>query len=200
MPSFGNFIHTQFILKIPRPSVSFASKTVIITGASSGLGKEAAKHIVRLGAERVILGCRNISKGKRVKLEIETALKCNSGIIEVWEVDIESPPSIKAFVDRANTLPRVDVFISNAGVQTIKYSVVYETERTIGVNVIGTFLLALQMIPKLEATAKTYSTSTHLTFLGSALYDAAKYPDTHGQDIFDWYNDKSHVNMMDQNQ
>jgi retinol dehydrogenase-12 len=99
MPSFGNFIHTQFILKIPKPTASFSSKTVIITGASSGLGKEAAKHIVRLGASKVILGCRNTSKGKKAKLEIESSLRCNPDIIEVWEVDIESPPSVKEFVD-----------------------------------------------------------------------------------------------------
>ena len=198
MPSFANFMHTQLILKIPQPSVSFDTATVIITGASSGLGKEAAKHIVRLGASKVILGCRNIAKGTKTKIEIESALKCKTGIIEVWEVDLESPPSIKAFVDRANQLRRLDVLVNNAGIKTMKHHVIYGTERNIAVNVIGTFLLALQLIPKLKETAKTYGVSPHMTFVGSALYDVAKYPDTHGQDIFDWYSDKAHVVPMDQ--
>jgi retinol dehydrogenase-12 len=198
MPSFGNFIHTQLILTIPKPTTSFASKTVIITGASSGLGKEAAKHIVRLDASKVILACRNTSKGNKAKLEIESSLKCNSDIIEVWEVDIESPPSVKEFVDKANKLPRLDVVINNAGIQTIDFQVAHGTERTIAVNVIGTLLLALQLIPKLKETAKVYGVTPHLTFVGSALYDVAKYPEKHGDDIFAWFSDKTHVNTMDQ--
>jgi retinol dehydrogenase 12 len=200
MPSFGNFIHTQLILKIPKPTASFSSKTVIITGGSSGLGKEAAKHIVRLGASKVILGCRNTSKGEKAKLEIDSSLRCNLDIVEVWKVDFESPPSVKEFVDRVNKLPRLDVLINNAGMQTIKYQVSYGTERTVAVNVIGTFLLALQLIPKLKETAKAYGNTPHMTFLGSALYDVAKYPEKHGDDIFAWFGDKAHVNMMDQNQ
>lgn len=139
MPSFGNFLHTQLILKIPKPTTSFASKVVIITGASSRLGKETAKQIVRLGASKVILGCRNLSKGQKVKLDIELSLSCNPNIIEVWKVDIKSPTSIKQFVDRVNKLPRLDTLINNAGIQTMKFQVVYGTERTVAVNVIGTF-------------------------------------------------------------
>ncbi|KAH8797367.1 hypothetical protein F5884DRAFT_687949 [Xylogone sp. PMI_703] len=198
MPSFSNFIHTQFILKIPKPTASFDSKSVVITGASSGLGKEAAKHIVRLGADRVILGCRDISKGDKVKRDIESSLKCNQSIIEVWQVDIESPSSVKAFVDRVNKLPRLDVLINNAGIQTITFEVAYGTERTIAVNVIGTFLLALQLLPKLKETAKTYHVTPHMSFVESALYDVAKYPENHGNDLFTWFSDKSHTNKMDQ--
>ena len=198
MPSFGNFIHTQLILKIPKPTTSFASKTVIVTGASSGLGKETAKHIVRLGASKVILGCRNISKGNKTKLEIESLLRCNPNIIEVWEVDIESASSVKKFVDRANLLARLDVLINNAGMQTLKFQVTYGTERVIAVNVVGTFLLALQLIPKLKETAKVYGVTPHMTFVTSALYDVAKYPEKHPDDIFAWFSDKSHVNMLNQ--
>lgn len=198
MPSFGNFIHTQLILKIPKPTASFASKTVIITGASSGLGKEAAKHIVRLGASKVILGCRNISKGNKAKLEIESSVRCKPDVIEVWEVDIESASSVKKFVDRANALARLDVLINNAGMQSNKFEVVYGTERVIAMNVIGTFLLALQLIPKLKETAKAYGVTPHMTFLTSALYDMARYPEKHPDDIFAWLSDETHVKMMNQ--
>jgi retinol dehydrogenase-12 len=148
----------------------------------------------------VILGCRNNSRGKKAKLEIESSLKCSPDVIEVWEVDIESPPSVKEFVDRVNKLLLLEVLINNAGIQTIKYQVSYGTERTIAVNVIGTFLLALQLIPKLEETAKAFGNTPHMTFVGSALYDVAKYPEKYGDDIFAWFGDETHVNMMDQNQ
>ncbi|GAD97951.1 hypothetical protein THITE_2116303 [Paecilomyces variotii No. 5] len=200
MPTFGNFLHTQLVLKIPKPTTSFASKTVIITGASSGIGKEAARHIVRLGASKVILGCRNITKGDRAKREIESSLGCSQKIIEVWEVDIESPESIKKFVDRVNYLSRLDVVINNAGLALLhnKYQVPYGTERNVAVNVIGTFLLALQLIPKLKQTATLHGVTPHMTFTSSALYDVAKYPEHQGENIFTWMSDKSHVDMMNQ--
>lgn len=195
MPSLGNFLHTQLVLKIPVPSASFASKTVIVTGASSGLGKEAAQHIVRLGASKVILACRNTQKGEKAKREIESSLKCSTDILDVWQVDIESAQSIKAFVDRVNALSRLDVVINNAGLRASMFQTVYDTERTVAINVIGTFLLAFQLIPKLKETAKTYGVTPHLTFVGSALYDVAKYPENHGKDIFAWLNNEANVNM-----
>ena len=66
------------------------------------------------------------------------------------------------------------------------------------VNVIGTFLLALQLLPKLRETGKRFGTETHLTFVGSALYDVAKWPEKHGEDFFTWFNDEKNVNKMDQ--
>lgn len=198
MPTFGNFLHTQLIAKLPKPTASFASKTVIITGASSGLGKESAKHIVRLGAKKVILACRNTSKGEKAKAEIKSAVRCDPNVLEVWQVDTESVASVKEFVDRVNQLPRLDVVINNAGISGLDFQLSYGTERVVGVNVIGTFLLALQLLPKLRETAKKYGGTPHMTFVGSALYDVAKYPEQHGDDIFAWLGDKEHVTMMNE--
>lgn len=198
MPSIRNFLHTQLILQISKPTASFASKTVIITGASSGLGQEAAKHIARLGASKVILACRNTRKGNETKEQIEGALNCNKDILEVWPVNIESADSISHFVKRANNLPRLDVVINNAGLAAHEFQVVYGTERTIAVNVVGTFLLALQFLPKLKQTAKMYDSTPHMTFVGSALYDVAQYPENIKDDVFTYYCTKSHVKVMNQ--
>ncbi|KAI1379215.1 hypothetical protein F4677DRAFT_410934 [Hypoxylon crocopeplum] len=198
MPSFADFVHTQFVLKIPKPSTSFESKTVIVTGANGGLGKEIVKHIIRLGASKVIFGCRSRSRGEKAKQEIEALLKCSPEIIEVWEVDLESPSSIKSFVEQANALPRLDVLINNAGVRSVNFKIVYDTERTLAVNNIGTFLLAFQMIPKLKETARKYGVTPHMTIVASALYDVAKYPEKHGDDIFAWFTEQSHVQWMNQ--
>ena len=124
MPSIGNFLHTQLVLRIPKPTASFASKTVIITGASSGLGQEAAKHIIRLGASKLILACRNTAKGNETKHEIESALHCNKDILQLWPVNMESANSIRQFIERANNLPRLDVVINNAGLAAHEFQVV----------------------------------------------------------------------------
>ena len=101
-------------------------------------------------------------------------------------------------MDEAYKLSRLDVLVNNAGIQTIKFQVTYGTERVIAVNVIGTFLLALQLVPKLTETAKIYGVTPHMTFVGSALYDVAKYPEKPGDDLFAWLSDKSHVHMMNE--
>lgn len=88
--------------------------------------------------------------------------------------------------------------INNAGIRSVNFKVVYDTERTLAVNNVGTFLLALQLIPRLKETARRYGVTPHMTTVASALYDVAKYPPQHGDDIFAWYKDKSHVNTMNQ--
>ncbi|OJJ45234.1 hypothetical protein ASPZODRAFT_549861 [Penicilliopsis zonata CBS 506.65] len=198
MPSFGNFIYAQFIAKYPVPTTSFASHTVIVTGGNGGLGKETIKHIVRNGASKVILTSRSRSRGEAAKAEIEDETKCSKSVIEVWELDLESAASIKGFVDKVNGLPRLDVMINNAGIQGVEFKIVHGTERILGVNVIGTFLLAMQVVPKLKETARRYGVTPRMTFVGSALYDAASYPNDPGDDIFEWFTDESRVNKFAQ--
>jgi len=226
MPTLGDFIHAQYLAKIPKPTASFAAKTVIITGANGGLGKETAKHIVRLGAAKVILACRSLSKGNQTKAEIEASLfppstpthkhhkpkpnnskpnTDNDTVLEVWELDLESVTSIRAFVTRVNAaLPRLDVLINNAGIHSFKFGLARgmgNVERTLAVNVVGTFLLAFQLVPKLRETARTYGVVPHLTTVGSALYDTAKFPEMDkggNDDIFAWSRDEKHFDWLNQ--
>ncbi|AEO67415.1 b44fdfcd-6d21-4642-a3c1-e4bd02a43014 [Thermothielavioides terrestris] len=177
MPPAGSFLYGQLFAKIPVPTASFASKTIVITGGSGVLARETTKHLIRLGAPRVILGVRNLEKGRLAKKEIETATRCKSDIIQLWDLDIESPASIKSFVEKVNTLDRVDVVINNAGLGT-KFAIheAYDCNRIMAVNVVGTLLFAVQMIPKLKETAARYNTTPVMTTITSALYDIAKWP------------------------
>ena len=201
MPTLTDFIYTQFRLSIPLPTTPFNSKTVLITGATGGLGQEIATHIVRLNAAKVILACRNPSRGNDTKHAIESTLHCDSSILEVWEVDLESAASIKGLVNKINKLPRLDVVIHNAGVSAAKFKRVYGTEQTLAVNCIGTFLLALQVLPKLRDTARRFAETTPcMTFVGSALYDVAKWPelDLDGEDVFEYFGDETKIGGMNQ--
>jgi retinol dehydrogenase-12 len=172
--SFSDFMYTQLILKIPIPTQSFASKTVIITGGNTGLGFEAAKHIVAQHASKVILACRNSSSGIAAKDQIESSTKCSKNIVEVWELDLESAKSIKAFAESAKGLERVDVLLNNAGVMALNYQSVEGLERCVAINVVGTFLLTFLVLPKLEETRRKFNTDTYLTTVCSALAAAAK--------------------------
>jgi retinol dehydrogenase-12 len=120
-------LRSQLLVSLPVPTASFADETVIITGANTGLGREAAKHIVRLGASKVILAVRTVSKGEDARKYIEKETK-KTGVMEVWQLDMSSTESIKAFSQRANSLERLDVLIANAGIWPTAHETVESNE------------------------------------------------------------------------
>jgi NAD(P)-dependent dehydrogenase (short-subunit alcohol dehydrogenase family) len=128
--AFGSFVYRQLTAAIPVPNHSFIGQTVIITGANTGLGFEAAIHIVRAGAEKVILGVRSLTKGEAAKTNIESRTG-KQDIIEVWQLDLASYDSVKAFVRRAEGLKRLDVVLENAGMLTEKFSVAEDNESAV---------------------------------------------------------------------
>jgi NAD(P)-dependent dehydrogenase (short-subunit alcohol dehydrogenase family) len=82
-------------------------KTVIITGANSGIGKAAAQAIAAEG-HRVILACRNIERGEKAKAEM-------SGTVFVRHLDLASRKSIHDFTDQIHReYAQVDALINNA--------------------------------------------------------------------------------------
>jgi NAD(P)-dependent dehydrogenase (short-subunit alcohol dehydrogenase family) len=200
MSLLAAFIYRQFIYEPPVPTASFQGKTVIVTGSSSGLGLEACRWVVRLGASQVILACRNIEKAKAAALEIQASTSCSSDILQVWSLDMSSYASVKAFSDRVKSeLPRVDVFIANAGLGTRKFRKTEDNEETITTNVISTFLLAFLLHPKLQETAKKYETQTHFTVTASELYEVASFKERKAPtgELFAALNDESKANMSD---
>ena len=125
--AFTSFVYRQMTASIPVPEQSFLGQTIIVTGANTGLGFEAAKHFVRLGAEKVILAVRTLSKGEEAKVEIESKTG-KTGVIEVWQVDMASYDSVKALVEKAESLQRIDVLLENAGMLTEKFSMAEDNE------------------------------------------------------------------------
>ncbi|KAH7348778.1 hypothetical protein BKA65DRAFT_584645 [Rhexocercosporidium sp. MPI-PUGE-AT-0058] len=96
------FIQPSRTLNLPPPE-SFASRKFLITGGNLGLGLETARHNVKLGASKVILGVRTLSKGEAGKSNIESTTG-RTGIVEVWEVDLERFDSVEEFSARAARL------------------------------------------------------------------------------------------------
>ncbi|KIW06221.1 uncharacterized protein PV09_02697 [Verruconis gallopava] len=140
------------------PDVSFAGKTVIVTGGSSGLGFEAALKFARKGASKVILGVRSLANGQVAKDAIESKTGRKSSV-EVWELEMGDYDSIKAFVKKAEGLEKVDIVVLNAGLLAKDYRVgKYGWEATLQVNVLSTSLLAILLLPKLRASKTAHWT------------------------------------------
>ncbi|KAG5807343.1 hypothetical protein H9Q74_003488 [Fusarium xylarioides] len=134
---------------IPIPTTSFQGQTIIVTGSNTGLGLEAARHFVRLDAEIVILAVRSLERGEAAKASIEASTK-RKNVVQVWQLEMDKYDSIKSFAARCNSLERLDVVVENAGILRNTYEESEGTEITIKVNVIGTFLLALNLFPILR--------------------------------------------------
>ncbi|KAF2167970.1 hypothetical protein M409DRAFT_53908 [Zasmidium cellare ATCC 36951] len=137
---------------------SFKGKTVLITGANTGVDFEAALKFAKLGASQVILGSRSLQKGEDAAAKIKTLVP-NCGTIVVWTLDMLDYESIKEFARRAEEeIERLDIAILNAGVVKAKHEASrYGWEQTLQVNVISTAYLALLLLPTLRASRTTTS-------------------------------------------
>ena len=196
------FPKSQLLAQIPEQTSSFAGQTVIVTGSNTGLGLEAARLVARLGANKVILACRTISKGEDAAANIIASLdgKVSKDNVEVWQFDISSYKSIKAFADRVQTLDRLDAVIQNAGIVTGEFKRLDESgeESVVTTNLTGPVLFALSVLPKLRESAKRTGSRGRLTFVGSDMQYVAqlKEAETRGS-LYEALNDPKTANMPD---
>ena len=171
----------------PVPQGDLAGRTVIVTGANVGLGLEASRHFALLNASRVILACRNVEKGEIAKKDIESSLASGGSTtqLDVWQLDLASLDSVKAFAARAEReLERVDFYMSNAGVGFGPWRETRDGwEEQLAVNVIGTFLLALLMLPILRATAEEHGVRTRICVTSSTASHLAYFTERNEDNV-----------------
>ncbi|MEO3757861.1 oxidoreductase [Mycobacterium sp. B14F4] len=131
---------------------SFAGRTVVVTGANSGLGLVTARELARAGAT-VILAVRNTAKG-------DEAASGMSGDIEVRKLDLQDLSSVRAFADGVET---VDVLVNNAGIMAVPYALTKDGfESQIGTNHLGHFALTNLLLPKITDRVVTVSSIMHI--------------------------------------
>lgn len=142
--------------KMPKdPTTSFAGSTIIVTGANSGLGFEAAAKLVALKASHVILAVRDLGKGMAAMEAIEQRTG-RAGVVDVWPLDMNSYDSMQALSARAEKdLEHLDGVVLNAGVFAVAYQPSpYGWEEMLQINVLSTVFLALILLPKLRASRR----------------------------------------------
>jgi NAD(P)-dependent dehydrogenase (short-subunit alcohol dehydrogenase family) len=131
---------------------SFAGKTVIVTGANSGLGEVTARELARVGA-KVILAVRNTDKG-------DTAKAGMTGDVEVRKLDLQDLSSVRAFADGVDA---VDVLVNNAGIMAVPLArTVDGFESQIGTNHLGHFALTNLLLPKITDRVVSVSSMAHM--------------------------------------
>lgn len=192
------FLYSQLFVKLPYPRSNFSDQVVIVTGANTGLGLEAVKHLVRLNAAKIILAVRSIGKGEKAIESVVEELRCDASRLEVWQLDLSRSESIKAFGTRVRQLERLDAVCQNAGILTSHWVDQEGHESHINVNVIGAGLLGLEVLPKLRESASKTGLTGRLSFVGSDLQYIAKFVEknTAGK-IFDALDEKDETHMAD---
>ena len=118
------------------------NKVVLITGATSGIGKACAFCLAEQGATVVLTG-RNIEEGKRIESEINEG---ESGTAKFYYMDISDKNSImKAKCDIIGSFDKVDILINNAGIyqeyKEFEYLDIDIWEEVNNVNNNGTFFV-----------------------------------------------------------
>ncbi|CAN3130520.1 oxidoreductase [Mycobacterium sp. smrl_JER01] len=131
---------------------SFAGRTVIVTGANSGLGLVTARELARVGAT-TILAVRDLGKGTAAAADM-------AGDVQVRRLDLQDLASVRAFADG---IDRVDVLVNNAGIMAVPYALTVDGfESQIGTNHLGHFALTNLLLPKLTDRVVTVSSMMHL--------------------------------------
>lgn len=134
---------------------SMEKKTVIITGANSGIGKAAALQLAQAGAS-VVMACRSPERGRQAMQEVQQA--SGSSKLELLPLDLASQASVRqfaqAFVERH---PRLDVLIHNAANfdHSLKQPVLTPDgiETIFATNHVNVFLLTHLLLDLLKASA-----------------------------------------------
>jgi NAD(P)-dependent dehydrogenase (short-subunit alcohol dehydrogenase family) len=161
---------------LPYPTQTFADKTVIVTGSNTGLGKESARHIARLGAAKLILAVRSLEKGEAAKADIEKTTGCGKNVIKVWHLDMASYSSVLKFAERAERdLERIDVLLANAAIATGQFVLAEGNESTLTVNVVSTLLLVLALLPKMKDTAQNSGSTPIISITSSGAHAGAGF-------------------------
>ncbi|MCZ8377688.1 oxidoreductase [Mycobacterium sp. CPCC 205372] len=130
---------------------SYTGRTVIVTGANSGLGLITARELARAGAS-VVLAVRNTAKG-------DEAAAGMTGDVTVRKLDLQDLASVREF---AAGVDAVDILVNNAGIMAVPYAQTKDGfESQIGTNHLGHFALTNLLLSKITDRVVTVSSMMH---------------------------------------
>jgi NAD(P)-dependent dehydrogenase (short-subunit alcohol dehydrogenase family) len=131
--------------------MTLKGKTILITGPTSGIGRETAWALARMDAH-IVMACRNGEKGEDTKSMI--VQESGNKDIDVMHVDVSSLSSVREFADAFLKKHRkLHVLINNAGAFFMKREVTPEGfEKTFATNHLGHFLLTNLLLPRITST------------------------------------------------
>jgi retinol dehydrogenase-14 len=138
-----------------------AGRTVLVTGATGGIGKATAAGLAAMGAHLAITG-RDPGRGEAAAREIRTA---GDGRVDVFVADLSSQADVRRLADEVlQRLPRLDVLVNNVGgYWNTRHVTADGLERTFALNHLAPFLLTNLLLDRLKesAPARVVTVSSH---------------------------------------
>ena len=151
--------------------LDLAGKTIVVTGATSGLGKESARALASTGAEVVLCG-RDDAKGQAVVDEI-------GGATSFQHLDLADLDSVRASANELLArIERLDVLLNNAGVMACPLARTADGfEMQFGTNHLGHFLFTARLFPLLAQSvpSRIVNLSSHGHMIGGVDLDDPNY-------------------------
>jgi NADP-dependent 3-hydroxy acid dehydrogenase YdfG len=148
-------------------------RTVVVTGASRGIGRAVALRLAFAGAH-VVAGARDAADLERLSAEHDN--------LRAHVLDVRDPGSVAAFCAFAQDPEPVDALVNNAGIGVfgpIEQLRVEDWDRVFEVNVRGTFLMTRALLPSIRArrghVVNVTSDVSARTFADGSLYTASKH-------------------------
>ncbi|ELZ91097.1 oxidoreductase [Haloferax sulfurifontis] len=159
-----------------------SGKTVVVTGANSGLGFEATRVFAEKGAH-VVMACRSLDRGADAMADIRDSVSAAS--LTLSELDLADLDSVRRFADEfAAEHGSLHVLCNNAGVMAIpRRETAQGFETQFGVNHLGHFALSARLFPTLRDTPG----ETRLVTMSSGLHERGRmdFDDLQGERDYD---------------
>jgi NAD(P)-dependent dehydrogenase (short-subunit alcohol dehydrogenase family) len=172
-------------------------KVIIVTGANSGIGYEAAKEFTRKGAQ-TILACRNMEKAETALAQIRDEIP--DAQAEIMQLDLSRLDSVRAFVDTFKAkYDRLDVLLNNAGIMMVPYGTTEDGfERQFGTNHLGHFALTGMLIDLLSNTpdSRVVNVSSNGHRQGKMDFDNLMYVNGNGYSPMQAYGRTKLANLL----
>jgi retinol dehydrogenase-12 len=160
------------------PGAVGSGTVCIVTGPTSGIGREIATEMYRRGYI-VVLACRNREKGEQLSKELEDCIEYSYGCQKVQPrveiLDVSSLESVRRFAERWNDQIRLPVhaLINNAGIFSMsspREATADGFESHMGTNYLGHFLLTHSMLPWLKKARQESGRPARVVNVASKLH------------------------------
>lgn len=150
---------------------STEGKTVIVTGATGGIGRATAHGLALMGAHVVIVG----RDPQRTKEAAEAIREATGGKVDAFVADLSSQAQVRRLADELLTaLPRIDVLINNAGgYWNTRHTTEDGIEHTLALNHLAPFLLTNLLLERLQlsGSARVITVSSNAQGMGRINFD-----------------------------
>ncbi len=174
-------------------------KRVLITGATNGIGKQAAMELAKMGAEIVIVG-RDEIKTRKVSVDIKTV--SGNSEVDLLVADLSSMDEVRRIAEEYRArFGRLDVLLNNAGAVFSEYQVSADGfEMTFALNHISYYLLTHLLLDTIKLTAKDHGEARIINVSSSAHRNASlrldKLRDRNGYSFMNSYGASKLMNVL----